>query len=515
MKDSKRIWILGYAALAAVALAVYWPAASDLPYNYDEADYVWAGRNGGIWGNATDRNSVPLSEYVRRGIELYRDPSKRSEVSRFLRGSGDLGMYRHYHGPVYYYWLSLMDDLGLRREGAVRTSGLLIHIATGLVLMFGFWTLFPGLAAGAGFATGALFLFNRTALVAATNVTQHGMFTFWCAVTMVLLGLYTRNGSRRSIQAAGAATAVALATVETAAVLGVVALAALAYRNWPPWPNWRAALSQTLWRTLDYAAGFLVAMLVVWPAGVLKLAVVKGFMMLAYFTVSARNNFSPIGPLELLKLKVEASPWELCFLLPVTVVAFWLWRKVPDRDSYFAWIAYTAVFLLILLKITIPFTYYYAPLTMGMTMLAGVVVGYFWKNSRAAGLVLALAATVSLVGSGWQYAGVMREIQAGKSYLTSLLASLGDQRIEGNLLVPYQAVPTLHLYREDLHTIGYDKDWSIERLKQELIQPGTAKIMFCDGAFLKALGEAVHSPRLIDAQGPGGEGLYVVTVTGQ
>ena len=57
MNDRKWIWMLGFVALAGIAVAAYLPASSDLPYNYDEADYVWAGRQG-IWSNAiTCRNS--------------------------------------------------------------------------------------------------------------------------------------------------------------------------------------------------------------------------------------------------------------------------------------------------------------------------------------------------------------------------------------------------------------------------------------------------------------------------
>src|SRR5436190_15601804 len=134
MMDRKSTWVLAFVLLAGIVLAIYPPLSSDLPYNYDEADYVWASRKG-VWANAIDKNSVPLTEYVSKGIELYRDPSKRTEVSRFLRGSGDLGMYRHYHGPIYFYWVSLVHDFGMDREGLVRASGLLIHIATGAVLL--------------------------------------------------------------------------------------------------------------------------------------------------------------------------------------------------------------------------------------------------------------------------------------------------------------------------------------------------------------------------------------------
>ena len=130
-------------------------------------------------------------------------------------------------------------------------------------------------------------------------------------------------------------------------------------------------------------------------------------------------------------------------------------------------------------------------------------------------MALTLAAGISLCGSGWQYGKIMREIQSGHSYLTPLLKSVEGLKLEGALLVPYQAVPVLHLYREDLKTIGYDKDWSVERLRGEMKRTGAARLMFCEESFCRSLGTDIERARVVDRQGPNGEVLYLAEVAGR
>src|SRR5512132_869629 len=105
-------YIVAACLLAALTLYIFFPLASSQPYAYDEADYMWAGKQGFL-ANYTDRNGLSFPEFVRKGLELYRNPSLRPAYSQFIRESGDIGLYRHYHGPVYAYWLALLHGVGV------------------------------------------------------------------------------------------------------------------------------------------------------------------------------------------------------------------------------------------------------------------------------------------------------------------------------------------------------------------------------------------------------------------
>jgi len=292
--------------LYALALILYFPMAPDHPYAYDEADYMWAGKQG-FWANYAEGSALSFPEFVRKGLELSRDSSKRSSFSQFIRSTGDIGMYRHYHGPTYAYWLALLHDLGVTRENVFRGSGLLIHLTTATMILFGFWAAFPALPPIAGLIACALFVFNRTALVAALGITQHVVFTLLCVTTLFAAAFFFRTLQPRWLYATMASLAVAFCTVETSALL--VAALALALviehrRVRARWPGIRD-LAGLLLRGVGV---FVLTMVICWPKGVLQLGIAKGFLTLAYISIY-RKTFSPFGILYLWQAKFEASPW--------------------------------------------------------------------------------------------------------------------------------------------------------------------------------------------------------------
>jgi hypothetical protein len=497
--------------LAVVAIALFLPNASPHPFAYDEADYMWAGKQG-IWANATDRNAIPLTEYIRRGLALGNDPSLRAEFSRFIRESGDLGMYRHYHGPVYYYWLAILNHAGVSSEAMFRGAGVLLHAATGFIILFGFWRLFPRLSPWAGVAAAALFLFNRTALVAATQVTQHGMFTFTAALVLFLLSGYARAGDRRWLWAASAALAVAVSAVETASVLFVALAVTLLYLHWPLAAQWRMLLR----RSLESLAAFVVGLFCIWPAGLILLSLVKGFLMLAYIAVY-RKTFSPIGPLEMFRLYIVTSPWELVFLFAGVVVCLWLVRGgVRHSAELVPWLAFAGTFFLVLLKITAPYTYYYAPLALALVVLTAYALGELGARWGAtARLSLALATVVSFSGGAWQYYWILQELKGNNPYpyFTSSLQWVREQpSIDGRLIVPYQLVPTLHLYFPQLKTTGIDVDWSAQRLRDTLRHPDSAPFLLCEAPQCAAMADLLLPNPHPLGEGPNHQPLFAAKV---
>src|SRR5260370_3477748 len=74
------------------------------PYLYDEADYMYAASLG-LVANATDTPSMPLTAFFKTGLSRGRDPSQRESLSELIRASNDVLFYRHWHGPLYTYWL--------------------------------------------------------------------------------------------------------------------------------------------------------------------------------------------------------------------------------------------------------------------------------------------------------------------------------------------------------------------------------------------------------------------------
>src|SRR5688572_572631 len=118
-------WGLLAATLAVVCL-LFARTTSRAPFGYDEADYMYAGTQG-FWANYSDRNSLSLTTFVQKGLELARDDTQRFVMSQYVRASDDIAFYRHYHGPIYAYWIGFWHALGVRQEATFRASGLLLH----------------------------------------------------------------------------------------------------------------------------------------------------------------------------------------------------------------------------------------------------------------------------------------------------------------------------------------------------------------------------------------------------
>jgi len=456
-------------------------------------------------------------EFVSKGLELSNDSSKRQSFSQFIRSAGDIGMYRHYHGPMYASWLALLHDVKVQREEVFRGGGLLIHFATATLILFGFWAAFPSLPPAAGLVACALFVFSRTSLVAATSITQHVIFTFFCVATLFAASFFFRSLDLRWFYVMMAVLALAFCTVETSALLVVaIVLAMLAdYRRMRQrWPTLRSLYGPLA----KGVAVFLAVMLLCWPKGIAQLGIAKGFLTLAYISVY-RGTFSQFGTWDLWAAKYTAAPWEFTLLIGGVIAAFLLWRRFAHKPELLPWLAFIAVFLLITLKVTVPYTYYYAPLVAAFAVATAAAYGDLWSRWPTPWrFALPLAVVVSLVGGTIQYRQVAQEIHDQRPYTVAVMQLLSERPVPaGQLLsVPYQLVPTLHYYLPELETSGYDLNYPVASVADEMTSPQAAAWTLCEETFCAALDQ--YAPgmaterTLLDPEGPSGQPIYVVRV---
>jgi hypothetical protein len=416
---------------------------------------------------------------------------------------------------MYVYWLALLHDAGVRGENVFRGSGLAIHLASATLILFGVWAIFPSLPPVAALLACALFVFNRSALTAASGITQHVLFTFFCIASLMACSLFLRNLETKWFYAALALMACALCTVETAFLLfGALGLAMIVEhrRIREKWPTRKAFTGLVL----RGAGVFLMAMLVCWPMGVLKLGIAKGFLTLIYFALS-RRTYTAQGPLDLWREKIQASPWEFALLVPGTIAAFALWRRFEQRRELLPWLLFIALFFLVMLKMTLEYTYYYAPLTAAFAVTAGAAIGMLWKRWPLAGrAALVLAVVASVAGTT---AAFSREERAGKAvrpYEAIVLRLVGEHPVGAGeeLYVPYQLVPMLHYYHPEIETVGYDFDFPLPRLADGIRSKDAAEIMFCEASFCDGLerewpGFAAQKT-LLGRPGPNGQPIYMV-----
>jgi hypothetical protein len=470
MRNS-RVWLLfGALVLVVAAVSVFFATStSAVPFAYDEADYMYAGTRG-FTANFLDRDAIPLSQYVRKGVELVRHPEERASISQFVRSSGDLSFYRHYHGPVYAYWLALWHAFGAQSEVTYRASGIPLHGLAALALFWLFLATFPEFPPEAAFLAALLFAMNRTALVAATVITQHVTFEVLSLVTLFAAALFFRTGERRWWRLTGILAAAGFATVEIAAVLIAALLLSLILLRWK---DGFGALAGLLARG---AAWFLLTLVVLWPKGVLELNALKGYLYLAYMAIQ-RKTFSPISATDLWIFKFKTYPEE--FVLPVAAMlaGIWLIRRPKARPALVPFVCYGVLFFLVTLKVTAPFTYYHASLMSTLAVVTGCVLGEIWLHTPAVARIgMAAVVVVSLV---WLDTGFYRERTADRqapSLAADVLSYTARSGVH-TLFLPFDLVPTLHFYRPKVTVTGYDADWSGERLAGESLAAAPASVL--------------------------------------
>ncbi len=110
----KRHWAcLLHAAILFVLICTFlrWalPQVSHLPYVYDEADYMFVATQSPA-ANYLDRPSQTLAQFIGMGLTQGRDASQRGSLSEQIR-IGDTDFYRHWHGPMYFFWLGAVANL--------------------------------------------------------------------------------------------------------------------------------------------------------------------------------------------------------------------------------------------------------------------------------------------------------------------------------------------------------------------------------------------------------------------
>ncbi len=192
--------------------------------------------------------------------------------------------------------------------------------------------------------------------------------------------MFLRNLESRWFYTSLALIACALCTVETAfLLLGALGLSMIVEhrRVRERWPTGKA-LGGLILRG---AGVFLLTMLICWPMGLLKLGIAKGFLTLIYFALS-REDLHGAGSARFMARKGPGVTVRVCVAGSWTIAAFALWRRFEQRRELLPWLLYIACFFLVMLKMTLEYTYYYAPLVAAFIVVTGVVTGSFGSAGR-------------------------------------------------------------------------------------------------------------------------------------
>lgn len=304
------LWILG---LAAVVLG-HGRLVRGGVYGYDEADYRAAATRT-LADHWLDRPSIPFSEFIARGRSGAQPPGERLELSEYIRDSGDLPFLRHYHGPLYWYLLIPALRLTDGTEGGARSVGLAWLLLLAWVVYGGCrWLRQPRVAAGAA----AVFVALSTVLLdACLRLGPHGPYALLTTAILFLAARAMQTGSARLGLGAVAAAGLTVVSLEYTLFL----LAALVVCGLIAARQRRARGREVMRFALCSAAVLAAAVFLLWPAGILKLTLVRDYLYHGYIALLRPGAYGAQAPLSSWGERVMHSPLEWA-LLAALVAAF-------------------------------------------------------------------------------------------------------------------------------------------------------------------------------------------------
>ncbi len=402
------------------------------PYYYDEADYMFAASLG--WANYTDHPAQSLADYIRIGLSDGGDPALRATLSAESRAESDVNFYRHWHGPLYFYWLAGLAPLHLD-EHATRSFSYIFPVLTALVIYFGSLWLFPGGDLAAVFCS-AFYLWSY-ATVFSNEIAPHQLFVLCTVTALMLLMKWRATGDRRFWYGAVGATACAFCTLEVAFVLVLVIIAC----------GDRRRIAKSLFL-------FFATVLFLWPAAVLKLSFLKAYLFMAYLALVRKSPWGEAGFVETWRRRLVESPWEW-ILFGVAAILYFRFCDSAMRKTLAPVVLYGVLMLVVLLRVNTETPRYMLPFLPAFQIATGFVFASVLKNWKPA-LRFASTAAILLLLFWNTYAQLRAHPILPAPRLAEVLDRVRREKLDGQrLLAPQNDLPMIHYYLPGVIVSGY------------------------------------------------------------
>jgi hypothetical protein len=438
-----------HAAVLAILIAVAFGMSRGRihtgPYGYDEADYMFAAGLG-MADNWIDAGSMSIADFVSVGRKRGADSSQQAGLSTLARAGADPVVYRHWHGPLYYFWLTAIGKLGFDEHGT-RALFLIFPILTACVIYFGTLRLFDGLQGQiAAILASALFLWSPIELES-SEIAPHLMFVLWYISALLLLAGVALHGSRRAFYAATLVAGLAFCTLEVDFVL-ILVLIIVAW--------WKRAALRADWTLIrNSVVLFVGTVLLVWPSAILKLNFAKAYMVMAYLAVFRKGAWGDVTFSQTWTRRLQMTPVEL-ILIAIGLVLFFTVMSRRDRIAAMPILLFGILMFLATARVYTFIARYMTPFLPAFDVLAGWALASALLRLKKPSAVYGAAGVAALL-LAWNAQQRLSTLNRGEdpaafATINAIRAqNLGDKAV----LVPRGAIPQIHYYFPRMKTEPY------------------------------------------------------------
>jgi hypothetical protein len=431
--------------LIAVAFGMSRGKVNHVPYGYDEADYMFAAGLG-IADNWLDSGSMSIKDFVSVGRKRGSDSGQQAGLSALARGGTDPVVYRHWHGPLYFFWLTAIDKPGLN-EHDTRASFLIFPLLTVCAIYLGTLRLFEGFEGQiAAILASALFLWSPIELES-SEIAPHLMFVLWYICALLLLARVALSGSRRGFYAATVLAGLGFCTLEIDFVLILVLIAVL-------W--WKRALLRTDLKLIrNSILLFLATVLLVWPPAIFKLSFAKAYMVMAYLALFRKGAWGDVTFSQAWIRRFEMTPVELILAVAGLVLLFAVMSR-RGRTAAMPFLLFGFLMFLANLRVYSVIARYMTPFLPAFDVIAGwALASAFLRLKKPAAVYGAVGITALLLL--WNLEQRLASIDRAPH--PEAFATLNAIRAQGladkAVFVPRDEIPTMHYYFPHMQAEGY------------------------------------------------------------
>ncbi len=445
------------AVIFAVAALLVHNKVATVPWGYDEADYMFAASLG-IGNNWHDSGTMPISQFVSTGRRQGTDPQQRAALSALARNSDDPLVYRHWHGPLYFFYLAAVSKLHLEEHGT-RICSFAFVALTALLMYFGSLRILGGTEGQiAAILSSALFLWSPVTLQI-SELAPHMLFVLIYISLLLFLTKAASGAGKRYYYAAVCCAALAFCTLEVAFV-EILLVGIFAWR-------YRAKLGPHLIR--NSVGVFLGTVLVVWPTAFLKLSFVKAYLVMAYLAVFRKGAWGNVTFSETWLDRFETSPAEWC-LLSIALIVFFAPGKLrmPERyrNGATIFLVFSGLMILANIKVYTDITRYVTVFFAALELFTGWVIARVLAHIARPWLrygALAAICAILVVNAHYGLSGFMTQEDPQVGDMLRAIRKNGVA--EKTLVAPRGFLPIFHYYFPHMRIIGYDSESQIPAMR--------------------------------------------------
>lgn len=465
--------------LLAIIIFVWYISGYILPYrfDYDESDYMYAVDKGFI-ANYTDQHSISFYTFLKKGIESGKDEAKKTALSEYIRKTDDISFYRHYHGPMYFYYLVITKYFIGHSEYAMRCTTMGLHLLCFIAIYICCLWLFQNNSRQIALIASLMYITSVVNIESTSKITTHGFYVLTVILSLFALSDFIRRKKISSLYVSLLFLCTALFTLEYSVFLALTYLIVLFSFRKQLFLNW----TKTEWRKFILKAlGLcLIVFIVLWPGGLLKLTLIKNHIFLLYFTFIRQNVYTTLSFSEIWWQRIMQSPFEYCLLLATIVIVIYQMIRQKKHQSLAPFFIYFVLVSLTTLRNRSSYVQYISSLFPPLFIIASaVIVDYLKDKRRAMQYSISIILLLGLMVNNYFHHQTYRDKKRELARLDELVDYFQKYRLTTQaVLIPRLYVPTMHYYFQNAQLHSYEDITSLPKSLQKLSQVNIAGIVF-------------------------------------